>query len=164
VEFAAAAVSAGLTLETSQAEPSQVEERCEQLIELATTQGFPQWLALGKLFEGWALTGQGQGEQGILQLRQGLAAFQTNGARLALPHFFSLLIDAHRMRRQWGEGLGVVADAFAVVEQTSERFYEAELWRLKGELTLQKEARGWRLETSLPPSQASSLKSHGRWC
>jgi predicted ATPase len=138
-------------------ERQAVHTHSEQLIELATTQGFPQWLALGKLFEGWALTGQGQGEQGILQLRQGLAAFQTNGARLALPHFFSLLIDAHRMRRQWGEGLGVVADAFAVVEQTSERFYEAELWRLKGELTLQSSGR--RLGSSVKTS--AKVKVHG---
>jgi predicted ATPase len=60
---------------------------------------------------------------------------------------------------QTEEGLQMVDEALAVVGRTGERFYEAELYRLRGELTLQKEARGWRLETSSSSPQASSLKS-----
>jgi predicted ATPase len=60
---------------------------------------------------------------------------------------------------QVGEGLSILAEALEQADKTGERFYEAELQRLKGELTLQKETRGWRLETGLPSSQASSLKS-----
>ena len=46
----------------------------------------------------------------------------------------------------------------AMVDKNGERGGEAELYRLKGELTLQKEARGWRLETDSSSPQASSLK------
>src|SRR5713226_9830251 len=46
----------------------------EALIALATEQGFPYWLALGTILHGWALAEQGQGEKGIAQIRQGIAA------------------------------------------------------------------------------------------
>jgi predicted ATPase len=66
--------------------------------------------------------------------------------------------DAYEKAGQAENGLHVIAEALAAVDKTGERFYEAELYRLKGELTLQNEARGWRLETSCPSPQASSLK------
>ena len=46
---------------------------------------------------------------------------------------------------KWGraeEGLDALAEALAVVDKTGERFYEAELYRLKGELTLQSKVKG----------------------
>jgi GNAT superfamily N-acetyltransferase len=63
--------------------------------------------------------------------------------------FLGWLAEAYRDLGQSAEGLATLAEALARVEKTGERFYEAELYRLKGELTLQKEARGWRLEPSV---------------
>jgi len=51
--------------------------------------------------------------------------------------------------------LTALAEALAAVDRTGQRFYEAELYRPKGQLTL--ETGGWRLETD-PSSQASSLQ------
>ena len=59
---------------------------------------------------------------------------------------------------QTEKGRNTLAEARALVDKTGERVYEAELYRLKGTLTLQKEAGGWKLETSPSSSQASSLK------
>jgi hypothetical protein len=56
------------------------------------------------------------------------------------------------------EGLAVLVEALTIADKTGELMWEAELYRLKGELTLQKETRGWRLETSPSSPQASSLK------
>ena len=53
-----------------------------QLIALSTEQGFAFWLALGTILRGWALAEQGQGEEGIAQMRQGLAAYRATGAEL----------------------------------------------------------------------------------
>ena len=39
-------------------------------------------------------------------------------------------------------GLSVLAEALAQVDKTGERFYEAELYRLKGTLTLQSQVPG----------------------
>jgi predicted ATPase len=81
---------------------------------------------------------QGQGEAGITQLHQGLAAYRAAGTELRWPYYLALLAGAYGTVGQAGKGLGVLPEAFATVERTGERFYEAELYRLKGQLTLQK--------------------------
>ena len=60
-----------------------------QSLTLSTEHGFTQWLAWGTIYRGWALAEQGQGEEGIAQIRQGLAAYRATGAeagdRIFLP-------------------------------------------------------------------------------
>jgi predicted ATPase len=69
-------------------------------------------------------------------MRQGLAAWQATGAELRRPYNLALLAEAYGKLRRFEEGLSVLVDALAAVDKTGERFYEAELYRLKGELTL----------------------------
>ena len=118
-------------------EEQAAQERAEAVIALSTEQGFPFWLALGTILRGWALAEQGQGEEGIAQIRQGLAAYRATGAEIVRPYFLALLAEAYGKVGQAEEGLSVLAEALALVDKTGERFYEAELYRLKGELTLQ---------------------------
>jgi class 3 adenylate cyclase/predicted ATPase len=132
-------------------------ERAEALITLSTEQGFPFWGAIGTIQCGWARAEQGQVEEGIAQIRQGMAAFGAIGAEANQPRFLALLAEAYGKAGQVEEGLAALAEALTVVDKTGERFYEAELYRIKGTLTL--EARGWRLEVSPSSSQAPSLKS-----
>jgi predicted ATPase len=127
-------------------------------ITLAREQGFPNWLWQGTVLQGWALAERGQVEEGIPQLRQGLATWQAAGAGLNQSYYLALLAEAYGKAGQAEDGLAALAEALTVMDKTEERFYEAELYRLKGELTLQKEARGWRLETGPTSPQASSLK------
>jgi predicted ATPase len=89
------------------------------------------------MWRGWALAEQGQGEEGITQIRQGMAAFQALGQELGRPYHFALLAGAYGKVGQVEEGLSVLVEALALVDKTGERFYEAELYRLKGQLTLQ---------------------------
>jgi predicted ATPase len=56
------------------------------------------------------------------------------------PYWLALLAEAHRNAGQVEEGLSVLAEALAAVDKTGERFYEAELYRLKGELLLRQSA------------------------
>ncbi len=55
-------------------EGQAAQERAEATIALSTEQGFPFWLAFGTILRGWVLAEQGQGEEGIAQIRQGLEA------------------------------------------------------------------------------------------
>jgi len=71
-------------------------------------------------------------------MRQGLAASRATGAKLAEPLFLALLAEAYRKAEQTEEGLSLVAEALAQVDRSGERASEAELYRLKGQLTLQK--------------------------
>ena len=104
---------------------------------LATEQGFVPWVARGTVLHGWALAMQGQGEEGMAAMRQGLAAELATGATLWQPYFLGLLAEAYGAGGHPDEGLHALAEALAVMDTTEERFYAAELYRLKGALLLQ---------------------------
>jgi len=117
-------------------EGQAAQERAKAAITLSAEQGFPYWLARGTILRGWALAEQGQREEGIAQMRQGLTAYRATGSEVYRTSYLALLAEAHGKTGQAEEGLNVLAEALAAVDRTGERFYEAELYRLKGELTL----------------------------
>jgi class 3 adenylate cyclase/predicted ATPase len=117
-------------------EEQVTQERAEVLLALSSEQGFALFLAYGTILQGWALAEQGRGEEGIAQIHQGLVAQQATGAEGLRPHFLALLAEACGKVGQAEEGLSALSEALALVNKTGERFYEAELYRLKGELTL----------------------------
>ena len=119
-------------------EEQAAQEHAEAAVELCSQQGFPFFLAFGTILIGWALAEQGQTEEGITQVRQGLAAYRATGAELATVRFIALLAEAWGKVGQPEEGLNLLAEALAIVNNNGERDYEAELYRVKGELTLQK--------------------------
>ena len=131
------ALDSAAWLHQSRREGQAVQERAEAAIALSTEQGFPYWLAWGTMLQGWGLAEQGQVEEGIAQIREGLAAWQATGSEAWWPYFLALLAEMHGKGGQAEEGLRAVEEALAFVERTEERVYEAELHRLKGELTLQ---------------------------
>ncbi|MGE0827207.1 MAG: AAA family ATPase [Candidatus Binatia bacterium] len=116
-----------------------IQERTQTAMALSTEQGFRFYLTQGAIFLGVVSIEQGQGQEGIEQIQQGVAAFRATGAELYRPYFLGLLAEAYGKVAQAGEGLALLTEALAVVERTDERFYEAELWRIKGELTLAQE-------------------------
>jgi predicted ATPase len=117
-------------------EGSLVQTRAEAVITLAAEHGFAHWWALGTMLQGWARAMQGQGAEGIAQLRQGLADWRATGARGAGPYYLAMLAEAYGKGEQVEEGLCVLAEALALVNAGGERRHEAELYRLKGELLL----------------------------
>ena len=115
-----------------------VQDRAEALIVVCTEQGFPVWLAEGIIYQGWALAQQGREREGFRQIREGLAAYHATGSEYHQSHYLALLVEAQGKDEQVEPRLGAVAEALAFVQRTDERFYEAELHRLQGELILQK--------------------------
>jgi predicted ATPase len=109
-------------------------ERAETAITVATKQQVALVLALGPIMRGWALAVQGQGTEGLTQLRQGLDAYRVTGTAFQRPHFLSLLAEVHRSLGQPQAGLTALREALVLVETTGERYYAAELHRLQGEL------------------------------
>jgi predicted ATPase len=96
--------------------------------------------------QGWSFVMQGQSEAGIEQMRQGLTALQTTDAKRALPYYRALLAEGYGAVGQTDEGLRVLAEAFAAVATTAERRWEAELYRLQGELLLRAAGRKQKAE------------------
>ncbi len=106
-------------------EEQRARERAEAVIALSTEQGFPYFLALGRMVRGGALAEQGQVQEGIAQPHQ-----------IWLGHALAQLAEAYGKAGQVEEGLTVLAEAQAFVDKTGMHINEAELYRLKGELTL----------------------------
>ena len=112
------------------------EELSEPLVALSTEQGFAYWPRVAMVMRGWALAQRGQGEAGIAELRSAMATIRAIGTGAELPWYLTLLAGAHAIAGQTAEGLGAIAEALALVASTKERFYEAEICRVKGELLL----------------------------
>jgi predicted ATPase len=113
-----------------------VQEGAEALMALAREQGFVQQVAVSLMHWGWALVAQGQGEEGVTQIRQGLATYRSTGAELPRLFCLAVLAEAYGTWRQPAEGLHVLAEAVAAAHNIGERWYEAERHRLKGALLL----------------------------
>jgi predicted ATPase len=99
---------------------------------------------MGMMLRGWALAEQGQEEAGIAAMRQGLAAWRASGAELAVPYWSAMLVEGYGKSGQADEGRRVIDEVLATVDTTGQRFFSAELYRLKGEL-LVRQATGRRV-------------------
>ncbi|MFL5515472.1 MAG: hypothetical protein ACJ8DJ_04900 [Gemmatimonadales bacterium] len=113
-----------------------VLERAAELVPLATEHGFVSWSSGGRVMRGWALAAEGEVAAGIADMREGLAAYRATGALLAQPHFIGLLAEACARAGEPSEALRLLVEALAIVDRMEERWFEAELHRLKGEVLL----------------------------
>jgi len=112
------------------------QAQAEALIALATEQGFAHWLTSSTILRGWALAQQGAREEGLDQMRQGMAAWQATGAEVDRPYFLVLQAEAYRKVDQPEEALRMLIEALALIDRCGDRYWEAELHRLKGEILL----------------------------
>jgi len=107
---------------------------------------------------------QGQGEEEIAQVRQGIAAYRATGAAVFVPYFYPWLADVSAHLGHVEDGLQALAEAHALVEQQEERWWEAEIARLRGVLLLkhpvtpQEEAETW-LRQALDVARRQEAKS-----
>jgi predicted ATPase len=112
------------------------QEQAEAAITISREQGFPYFLALGKIVRNCALAEREQAEERITQMRQSLGTYRATGSRWIEPYFLALLAEAHGNAGQVHEGLHVMTEALDVISTTREFAWEAELYRIKGELLL----------------------------
>jgi predicted ATPase/class 3 adenylate cyclase len=136
----------------------------EAAVALATAQGFPLWATVGTTMRGWALALQGEGETGMAQVLQGITAYRATGAALFVPYFCTLLADVCDHLGHPEDGLQALAEAHTLGEQQEERYWEAEICRLRGVLllqqtgTLEEEAETW-LQRALDVARRQEAKA-----
>jgi predicted ATPase len=121
-------------------EEQAAQAQADAAMTLSTAQGFPLWLAIAMILRGGTMAARGQVAEGMAQIRQGLAAFQATGAEVGRPYFLTLLAEGHARDGQPEECPRILDDALAAVRKTGERWYEAELHRLRGESILRRPA------------------------
>jgi predicted ATPase len=107
----------------------------ESALRLATDQEFGVFIALAQIVLGEVVE-PGELEEGIAQTREGIAAFQATGAELLLPFYLTQLAEAYGKVRQTDAGLEVLDEALAIVERGGEHTWDADLYRVKGDLML----------------------------
>jgi tetratricopeptide (TPR) repeat protein len=121
-------------------EPQRVQEIAEATIRMAREHGFVQWIAGGMCMRGWALAEQSCVAEGIEQLCQGMNTWRTMGTKLGQTHMLFRLAEAYGRGGQAGEGLRLLDEALATMQQSDERHCETEIYRLKGEFLLTTES------------------------
>ena len=115
-------------------------ERAEAVIDLSVERNFAIYSAWGTTAKGWALSNMGRKLEGVELVRIGLSGLRSTGLKGAMPQQLAMLAETLAANTQVSEGLRTLDDALAMVEDSGERNYEAELYRLKGELLLQQSA------------------------
>lgn len=115
-----------------------VEELAAEAVALSTEHDLAYYRGIGVILGGWAMTQRGRREEGLARLRQGLDAFRATEAVFMIPYFSTLLAEVYGEIGQASEGLRVL-DA---IDATHDRYWVAELHRLRGELILKQQDTG----------------------
>lgn len=115
---------------------STVKQRAKVARKSAKEQGFALVVSASRIMEGAARAALGDVEAGIRVMRDALEAYRATGARFQRPHHMVLLADALRTGGNVDEALAVLAEAATLIDETDERYYEAEVYRVRGALLL----------------------------
>ena len=117
-------------------EPHTANAHAEAAMALCIEHGFVYYRAWALIIQGWCLRRRAHLAEGVAQMQAGLTALRATGGRVRLSYYLALLAEAHGEDHQPEVGLRILTEAFAHQVTTQERWTEAELYRLKGELLL----------------------------
>ncbi len=144
------------------------QQYAEAVVDISREHGLVLYQAMATLMQGWILSEHGREHEGIDLMREGLAALDATGTALVRPHFLALLATALSRVEHNEEALQLLDEAITMVSNNGERYFEAELYRLKGELLFKhapdnalpcfkrsmeiaesQKARSWQLRTAM---------------
>ena len=128
-------------------QPDAARAQAKMAVTLSSEREFEFWRAMGMVSEGWATSEQGRLDDGIAQMRAGLSALRSTGGEVLRPYFLSLLAQTHLRAGQVAEALNLLEESQFAMDEGGERWWQAELYRLKGEFSLQQNARSDENET-----------------
>ena len=130
-----------------------VEELEEEALAHDREHGFVLLLTAGVIQRGWILAERGKKEEGLAQMQEGLAKHREIGAVVLAPAFMAVMAELHQKLGRPAEALSTVTEALRVAQQSGQHYWESELYRLIGVLTLE-------AATSPGPEAASAAESH----
>jgi tetratricopeptide (TPR) repeat protein len=103
-----------------------------QLLELSVNQGFPVFMRMAQVVEGWVMVKHGEHEKGIQQIHQVIEKWQASRATLGLGMFYTILADAYHHAALWREGLDMLEKADAHLSQMEERVFHPSIYAMRG--------------------------------
>jgi predicted ATPase/DNA-binding SARP family transcriptional activator len=139
--FNQALVSAYLAmLQQLRADEAVARAHAEQALELASKYQAPYYRTWAGILVSYALALEQPDEEYIGRLRGSISEFKASSARLRLPYYLSLLAQVYGKAERAQEGLACINEALAEARTHNERWWDAELHRLRGELLLMRGA------------------------
>jgi len=131
-------------------QPQRALDHAGKAISIAQEYGFTIWLGAGTIHLAIAMAALGQTGQALAYLTPALAGWEGCGAKLNLSFFLAGLSETHRAVGSTEQALEAVDRAILHATHYNEHFYEATLYRLRGELrSLQNGAAAERAEADL---------------
>ena len=128
--------------------PAEVERLASNMIELSMRQNFALWLAEGVALRGWARSASGDTGQGIAWIEQGIRDMRAIGMMLTIPFLLALKAEALYLADRASEALKAIREAEALTERSEERWWCAELHRLRGVFLATRGAEATQIEAS----------------
>ena len=113
-------------------DPAGVARLASDLIELSTRQNFAFWLLGGEILRGWARSASGDTAEGISCIDDGIEDWRATGSTLIVPYYLGLKAEALHLADRTSEALEAINEAEALAEESEERWWRAEVHRLKG--------------------------------
>jgi serine/threonine protein kinase/tetratricopeptide (TPR) repeat protein len=142
------ALSWAAGLAANQRNPAEVDRLASEMIELCTRQNFEHWLATGAVYRGWARSASGDTTEGIPWIEHGIRDIRATGAVLGLPYFLALKAEALRLADRTDEALEAINEAETLAERFEQRYWCAELYRLRGVFLTAMDADETQIEVS----------------
>jgi hypothetical protein len=124
---------------------------------------YPYWLAWGLMHRGWALAEQGLHADGLIEIKDGLAAYQETGAEVGLAHFRTLYVEALARAGETLEALRIVDETIDLMGKNDNRWHEAEIYRLKGELLAAVRSKAGEAESWLLRAVEAARRQRALW-
>ena len=118
-------------------ELSAAREHAEAAATLSHEHGFHMQWALAAIFHSATLAGHGHGGNQVREAGDALAIYRDTGMAGYMPYLLSTMAEIHDSAGQTDEALSVLDEAFEIRRKLGEEWNEAELYRLKGAMTLQ---------------------------
>jgi tetratricopeptide (TPR) repeat protein len=107
-------------------------EQAEAGVAQATIEGFPQWVAQGRVYIGWARVVQGAHDEGLEEIRIGLEMWRMGGAQLLLPWLLVQYGDACLRADRPEEAMEALIEGRRLAAANGDGWCEPELLRLLG--------------------------------
>jgi predicted ATPase len=119
-------------------QPALFDDIAKRTVSVSQEQNLPMWVGTARTQRGWAMCQLGDPTNGVDEILAGLEAFRRTGAEVNTPYMIARLVEALITANRLDEGLAQVEGALSLLEAKIDRYYEAELHRLRGEILARK--------------------------
>jgi adenylate cyclase len=131
-----------------QRNPAEVERLALDLFDLSTRQNFAPFLRRAAVLRGWARAASGDIVEGISWIEDGIRNYRATGSMLDMPFLLALKAEALHSGDRTSDALEAITETEALVERFENRYWSAELHRLRGVFLAAASAEQTQIEAS----------------